>query len=448
MCDLRRSRQILFRVSAAHEADFIPASATDRAKVLSAENVRQTTGDEVTQDPTPAAAVKCVAWDLDNTLWDGVIGDDGADNVAVDPRALELIAALDERGVLQTIVSKNTHDVAWKKIEELKLDHYFLYPAIHWGPKSESLSAISKQLNINIDTFAVIDDNPFERREIVARFPQVRTYDPATDLNDLLQRSEFNFSVSAESRNRRAKYQAEAKRKRIQTAWHGEFDAFLATCNMVLHISTPTQNEIPRCLELIQRSNQFNLSTQRYSESEFLALLDDSSCECFALRVDDDFGSYGIVGFCAFRAERNTQTDELEHTLIDFVLSCRVAQKRIEDAFLKWYARHLYARKSVRLFARLRVTDRNQPLRNELTRVGFVKHRADSDSNARADTDSSEQHLVWNFGTAATNQADGQDACPGSIRDPNIIQIDATHTSRSNIPFDLPGLPRITKSAA
>ena len=384
----------------------------------------------------PAQHVKCVAWDLDHTLWNGVIGDDGADNVDVNPSFVDLIRQFDERGILQTIVSKNTWDVAWPKIESLGLAPYFLYPAIHWGPKSASLKSIAAELNINIDTFAVIDDNPFERREISHALPQVRTYDPV-EFHDPFARPEFQLPLSAESRHRRASYQAEATRRRVHAEHGGDFQEFLASCNMVLHIATPDEQQIPRCLELVQRSNQFNLSTRRYSEPDFRELLANPARECFALRVDDNFGSYGIVGFCAFRHEHSRAGSGTETILMDFVLSCRVAQKCVEQAFLQWYARQLQQRGQTRLLAELTVTDRNQPLRDELRRVGFV-HRDTSGSGDAPDeasrndhpSENSQQRVEHDGNGHAESRQSAADSCllnwqwTHAVHQPHVIQID------------------------
>ena len=97
---------------------------------------------------SPAAKVKCVAWDLDDTMWQGIIGDSGPEGVHPNNEALELVQRLDERGILQTVASKNDYEVAWEKITELGLADMFLYPAIHWGPKSESLRQVADKLNV------------------------------------------------------------------------------------------------------------------------------------------------------------------------------------------------------------------------------------------------------------------------------------------------------------
>lgn len=320
--------------------------------------------------PKPAGKVKCVVWDLDNTLWRGVIGDDGPDGVQMHGMVADMIRALDERGIVQSIASKNTYDVAWPKIESLGLADYFLYPAIHWGPKSRSLQLIADELNINVDTLALVDDSAFERAEVSGRLPQARVYD-VTELEGLLERPEFAVPVTEASRARRLSYLAEAQRKRVAAGWTDDLDGFLRSCEMRLEIGRPGEQQLDRCLELIERTNQLNLSTRRFSAEELRALVADPSVDCFALRCRDRFGDYGLVGFAS--VERHDEVPVLR----DFVLSCRVAQKRVEETFVYWYARQALDRGANRLRAVLVATDRNQPLRDTLRRMPFEESSAD-----------------------------------------------------------------------
>jgi FkbH-like protein len=323
----------------------------------------------------PAAKVKCVAWDLDGTLWDGVIGEIGAD--AVEPRvaAINLIRALDERGILQTIASKNDFDAAWPKIEALGLDEVFLFPAIHWGPKSVSLKDQAAELNINADTFAFIDDSSFERAEVAAACPQVRVYD-ADDVPTLLARPEFDVPVTDVSRNRRQSYRAEARRRAIGAGWRDDMDGFLRSCRMVMRIGPPDPGQRARCLELLQRSNQFNLSGKRYTAESFDTLLADPGFECLAFDLADDFGAYGVVGFAAIRHQPGGPV------LVDFVMSCRVAQKRIEETFLGWYAARAQKGGARRFTVRMEKTERNGPLRDALAKTGLPAGATDEDGTA------------------------------------------------------------------
>jgi FkbH-like protein len=328
----------------------------------------------------PSEKVKCVVWDLDNTLWKGVIGDDGAAGVVPDARVLALIRALDERGIVQSVASKNTYDIAWPKIVELGLQDYFLYPAIHWGAKSGSLRAIADELNINIDTFAFIDDSPFERAEVESALPQVRVFD-AVELDTLLTRPEFDVLVTEASRTRRQSYLIEASRKRVASSWKDDINGFLRSCNLVMRIGAPEPEQRTRCLELLQRTNQLNLSSRRYSEAEFSALLDDSTTECFAIHCRDRFGDYGLVGFAV------ADISEDRPRLVDFVLSCRVAQKRVEETFLCWYGQRAQRRGALGVTARFVPTERNAPLREAMSAIDFDVTRCDDGSHL----------LVWTF---------------------------------------------------
>ena len=203
----------------------------------------------------PAKKVKCVAWDLDNTVWKGVIGDTQGGEVELNQNVKEIMERLDKMGVLQTIVSKNTYEVAWHKLEEFSISDYFLYPAINWGSKSQNLQAIAKELNINIDTFALIDDSVFERQEVAMAIPQMRVYD-VTELDSLLQKAEFDIPITEESAKRRESYQTESKRKNIMASFGTDYDYFLKDCQMVMNVFRPnTEEEQIRCLELLQRSN-------------------------------------------------------------------------------------------------------------------------------------------------------------------------------------------------
>jgi FkbH-like protein len=312
----------------------------------------------------PATKVKCVVWDLDGTLWDGVIGEDGPDRVRPRQAVLDMIRKLDERGILQSIASKNDHDVAWRKIEELGLGNYFLAPSIRWSPKSDSIRAIATELNIGVDTFAFIDDAPFERAEVQVALPDVRVYDPAA-LGGILERPEFIVPLTSAAALRRLSYLAETERNQDAAKWGTDYDGFLRNCAMTMRVGSPLQGQKARCLELIHRTNQLNLSTRRYTDAEFERLLADSSVECFVLECADRFGEYGIIGFISIDVSSSIPT------IVDFVLSCRVAMKRVEQAFLAWYGRRALLRGARQFRAILVQTERNRALRDQLFRFGF-----------------------------------------------------------------------------
>ena len=311
----------------------------------------------------PAAKVKCVAWDLDNTLWDGVLIE--SDEVCVREKSLKLIRLLDERGVLQTIVSKNDHAAAVSRLRKLELEQYFICPAINWGPKSISLQNIAKRLNLGIDSFAVIDDSAFERAEIGAALPQVRLYSD-TQIEQLEARSEFDHPVTAESRNRRQMYEIEQDRSVAMNSFAGPAVDFLRGCQLKADLFVPREeNDVERCYELLQRSNQLNLSGNRYTRLQLTELLGKTDAIGIAVRCSDKFGDYGLVGFSTWK------THGEDVLLVDLVISCRIAQKGIE---LAYFAALADLRKSGRFLAALRTTDRNGPLRNALFEIGFISN--------------------------------------------------------------------------
>ena len=330
----------------------------------------------------PAEKVKCVAWDLDNTLWKGVIGDDGKDGVEVVPDAVHLIHRLDQRGILQTIASKNDHAIAWEKIADMGLADFFLYPAINWNPKSANLRRIAEDLNINVNSFALIDDSRFERGEVSAALPQVRVYDPEF-LASLLEKPEFDVPVTVDTSSRRLKYMEDISRKSVLLKWEGDLDEFLRDCSIELNIrSIKNQDQKDRSLELLHRSNQFHLSGKRYTLDEFDELLKDAEYHSYVLNVQDRYGDYGIVGFVSIH---NTG-DEVRVT--DFVMSCRVAKKKIENAFFHWYLNRQEFR-GKKLHAVMKVTGRNQPLRQVFEELRF-ETIAERDSEILMEVDAEE----------------------------------------------------------
>jgi FkbH-like protein len=304
----------------------------------------------------PAAKVKCVAWDLDDTLWKGILAEDSERSLVPRVEALDLVKRLDERGIIQTVVSKNNLADAWPVIERLGLQEYFLFPAINWQPKSSNLSEIAAKLNLNLDAFALIDDSPFERAEVQSALPQVRIY--ADDqISHLLSYSEFDIPVSETSKKRRASYQTEVNREKAREAADGNYETFLRSCEIKLRLFVPhDEAQIQRCLELIQRANQLNLSNTRYTAEEFRDLLSRPEVLCVAMDCSDRFGAYGIVGFASIDESGRRPI------LRDLVLSCRVARKRVEHAFIQWLARRESARASDALVAALVRTDRNAPI--------------------------------------------------------------------------------------
>lgn len=311
----------------------------------------------------PAPKVKCVVWDLDNTLWDGtLIETDDPNALMLRPGVRALMEALDQRGILQSVASKNDHDAAMAVLERLDLAPYFLYPQIHWGAKSDSVEQIARSLNIGIDSLALLDDSPFERRQVASVWPQVRTYD-VTEIDGLLTKPEFDVPATEESRKRRAMYRAEEQRSALMSAGHTDITEFIRRCHLKMRLFTPTaEEERLRCYELTVRTNQLNMSGKKYTPEEFAEVLARPEHKNFAFSCADDFGAYGIVGFGQYRVE--------EETLVftEFAMSCRVAGKFVESAL---FAQLLDSENCKTGIFAVRKTKKNILLRNTLESIGF-----------------------------------------------------------------------------
>lgn len=329
----------------------------------------------------PASKVKCVIWDLDQTVWEGILGEQDTERVILRPVVLSTMRALEERGILQSVASKNDHDHAWRALDHLGVSHLLLYPRINWEPKSVNVQRIASALNIGIDSCAFIDDSEFELAEVSRGCPGIRVFN-ASNIPTLLERPEFEVPVTQESKQRRLSYRAEAQRKEKAAEYGDRYEAFLKTCEMEARLFRPTESEhIERCLELLHRSNQLNLSTYRYSREEFTALLQRNDVICVCTSSRDRFGDYGIVGFASLELTKD------KILLKDFVLSCRVAQKKLENAWFKWLSDFAREAGYTRIYAPYGKTPRNGVLLQAFLEVGFVQN-AKTDRGALLELDS------------------------------------------------------------
>ncbi len=311
--------------------------------------------------------VKCVIWDLDQTAWDGILGEQAVEAVSIRPDVLRTMFALDEKGILQSIASKNDYEMAWHVLEGLGVAHLFLYPQINWKPKSANIKEIISALNIGADSCVFIDDSTFERAEVGHDVPGIRILSDR-DVPGLLERPEFDVPITQESKQRRTSYVTDSERRRESLEYGDRYETFLKSCNMEAVLFRPTEPEqVERCLELLHRSNQLNLSTYRYTRDEFERLLANQAVLAICTSCRDRFGDYGIVGFSSMTVSDSAAV------LKDFVLSCRVAQKKLENAWFRWLAGLALAAGYDTIRAPYMTTPRNAVLRSTLLECGFVE---------------------------------------------------------------------------
>jgi FkbH-like protein len=306
--------------------------------------------------------VKCVVWDLDNTLWDGTLVEDGAESLRLKPEMVAVIHELDRRGILQSVASKNNYEDVWPVVSAFGLNDVFLYPQVSWGPKSAAIETIAKKLNIGLDTLLFIDDSPFELEQVRSACPSVRVL-AASEAMRVPERPDCNVPVTEEAASRRKLYQQDSLRQESAAAFDGDYLAFLRDCRLQLTIRRLSAANLERVHELTQRTNQMNFSGNKYDRDVLERLMAVEYMDTYVLECRDRFGSYGIIGFSI--------VDRREPRMTDLMFSCRVQSKRVEHAFLTYLFRHYRTLTDAEFHANYRKTPRNAPSGQVFADVGM-----------------------------------------------------------------------------
>ena len=300
--------------------------------------------------PATATKCKCVVWDLDGTLWDGILIEDGPENLKLKEGITDIIKELDQRGILHSIASKNNENDAMEVIKRFGLDAYFLHPQISWSPKAQAVHTIAKNLNIGLNTLMLVDDSEFERAEVKHVYPEMRVID-ARDYRSLLNMDPCRVEVTSVSKDRRKMYMAEAVRESTHRDFEGDYIRFLRECNIQLEISPMTRQDLQRVHELTQRTNQMNFSGNRYDGEILKNILANQDLHTYVMRCKDRFGSYGTIGFAIVDSRKTVMTD--------LMFSCRIQSKRVEHAFLTFALKLYTKKKDEDFYVTYRKTERN-----------------------------------------------------------------------------------------
>jgi FkbH-like protein len=307
-------------------------------------------------------SIKCVVWDLDNTVWDGILLED--ETVTLRPHVVEILKTLDERGILHSIASRNDHDTAMAKLREFGIDEYFLYPQINWSSKASSVGQIAKDINIGIDTIAFIDDQPFEREEVAFTHDKVLCIDSA-QLDDLLDRPEFNPRfLTDDSKIRRKMYMADIRRNREEAEWVGPTEEFLATLNMIFTIAPAKEEDLKRAEELTVRTHQLNTTGYTYSYEELDAFRTSPRHKLLVSSLEDRHGTYGKIGLTLIECDPDVWTVKL------LLMSCRVMSKGVGMIMIHHILREA-KEAGVKLRAEFLSTDRNRQMLITYRFAGF-----------------------------------------------------------------------------
>jgi FkbH-like protein len=295
--------------------------------------------------------VKCLVWDLDNTLWDGVLLE--SPEVKLKKGIPELLKSLDEKGIINSIASKNNYNDAMEVLKQYNINEYFLYPEIHWSAKSVSIANIQKKLNIGIDTIAFIDDQDFERQEVNSVHTDVYCLD-ANEYAVLHTYERFNPRVITEdARRRRSMYQEEIRRQQDEEDYKGPKDEFLASLNMQLYISPATEADLLRMEELTIRTSQLSATGKTYSYEQLLGYMYSPGYQLMVCELTDKYGTYGKIGLVLLQHLPNRMHIEM------ILFSCRVMSRGIGTIMLQYLVSEAKT-SNCRLTANFRDTGRNR----------------------------------------------------------------------------------------
>lgn len=307
--------------------------------------------------------IKCVVWDLDGTLWDEIAVESPTDELPTPrPEMLAAIDALAARGVLSSLASRSAPAVLDRLNAVPELRERFLAPQVSWQDKSESLRRIAKDLGIAVEALLLVDDSPYERAEVEALLPGVRTLDPR-DVPALLAAFEGR-EVTPESRERVRRYRTEETRRAEGERFQGTREEFLRWCEMRLTVGAAGPQEVPRALELAARTHRLNSSG--LSPERLRALAASDGHELYTARMADRFGEYGIIGAALVdRSAPGTWSVPL------LALSCRVAGRGAAAAFLFWLMERAREAGAEEFRVTLRPTDANLEMRILLRQAGL-----------------------------------------------------------------------------
>lgn len=326
---------------------------------------------------------KCVVLDLDNTLWGGVIGDDGLAGISLggfdEGEAFvafqQFLMELKRRGIILAVVSKNDHGNAILPFREhpdmvLREEDISVFVA-NWENKADNIRTVQKVLNIGFDSMIFLDDNPFERNIVREFLPSVTVpelpEDPALYVRALAALNLFETASFSDADRQRPKQYREEARRELSRIQHANVDEYLSSLDMKIKLERFNPFNLSRIAQLIQRSNQFNLATRRYGEAACEAFMNDPENHApFTLTLADKFGDYGLISVIVLKLD----ADEID--IDEYLMSCRVLQRGVERFAMNRIFALAAARGAKRVRGHYIKSPKNSMVRNFFADFGFT----------------------------------------------------------------------------
>lgn len=327
---------------------------------------------------------KCLVLDLDNTLWGGVIGDDGLEGIGLGNGSARgeayvefqtYVKSLKERGVILAVCSKNelkTAKLGFTHSDSiLKLDDFSSFQA-SWGMKTDALRLIAKELNIGLDSLVFIDDNPAERELIRTQLPEVEVPEVGTDVAEFAKHIDGNgyfesLKILNEDLNK-SQYYAEGKKREAQAAEFENYAEFLLSLEMEAEIRAYDKQNLERINQLINKTNQFNLTTARTDIETVTEMVDNPNHVNLYARLKDKFGDNGLVACISATVDDGTANID------SWVMSCRVFKRELEFAHFDEFIKICEERSINRVKGKFVPSEKNSVVAELYKDLGFSKH--------------------------------------------------------------------------
>lgn len=325
---------------------------------------------------------KCIVLDLDNTLWGGIIGEDGIEGIKLSNTSPGIeyvdfqrgLLSLYNRGVILAVCSKNNYIDAIKVFQEhpyqvLKEEH-FAAMRINWQNKAANIAELAKEINIGLDSMVFFDDNPVERAQVSQAYPEIMVVDlpknPRLYRKTLENLNVFDvLSLTKEDIERGEMYAGKRKREALERSAESIED-FLRTLDLKVKIQPVNDFDTPRIVQLIGKTNQFNLTTRRYTDAEVRQFREDKDAIVYSMAVSDKFGDEGVVGVAIVKIREN------DWWIDSFLMSCRVIGRSAETALLARIVKDARAAKAKRIIGEYIPTKKNPPAADLFERHGFA----------------------------------------------------------------------------
>lgn len=336
---------------------------------------------------------KCLVLDLDNTVWGGIIGDDGCEGIRLDPNDAvgeayrffqKYVLSLKNRGVILAVCSKNEESIAKTPFEKnknmiLKLDDIACFVA-NWDDKVQNLRRIAEKLNIGLDSMVFFDDNPAERKLVHDFLPMVHVVDvpedPAYYAIQIEKESPFEWQqLTQEDVIRNTDYNSNEKREKLRESIV-DYDVYLRALEMKGRVCVLSTEYVQRFTQLINKSNQFNVRTIRYSETGILKYIHDQNYKCLYSELEDKFGNHGLISCVILRREG---ADAFIDT---WVMSCRVLKRGVEEMMFEQVLEEIKKWGCETLYAEYIETNKNALVRHLYDQFGFLQISSDEEAKS------------------------------------------------------------------